>query len=59
MPFYKNIWFWIDLFLIILCGLLPACQSNFVEIWRLQNPKFRLYTLVLTLSSRQTPYPQV
>ena len=19
MPFYKNIWFWIDLFLIILC----------------------------------------
>lgn len=20
MPFYKNIWFWIDLFLIILCA---------------------------------------
>ena len=60
MPFYKNIWFWIDLFLIILCAAFYLLANlNFVEIWRLQNPKFRLYALVLTLSSRQTTYRQV
>ena len=60
MPFYKNIWFWIDLFLIILCAAFYLLANPI--LWKSgvsKNPKFRLYTLVLTLSSRQTPYRQV
>lgn len=56
MPFYKNIWFWIDLFLIILCAAFYLLAN--LILWKSgvsRTPNLG-YTLVLTLSSRQTPY---
>lgn len=59
MPFYKNIWFWIDLFLIILCVAFYLLANPILWKSGVSRTPNLGYTLVLTLSSCQTPYRQV
>lgn len=59
MPFYKNIWFGIDLFLIILCAAFYLFSNPILWKSGVSRTPNLGYTLVLTLSSRRTPYRQI